>query len=232
MTDSIVNTAIIGGDPLFREGLRRILEDTRYSTDVIATSLEDALRYANSVHLVLLLEFADGDPQFLDGLAALRAKWPNARVVAIVDNRSGQLVAALKAGVHGYLARYISAEALLRFLALIVLGQRVFSTKSLNLPIDLDCTCRPRPRGRNSWPRASISIALTQRERAMLSFLVEGRSNKVIARQLGIAEATVKAQMARLFGKIGASNWTHAAVLAWTSHRGPQFGSMKLAQPK
>jgi two-component system, NarL family, nitrate/nitrite response regulator NarL len=232
LTDSIVHTAIIGGDPLFREGLRRILEDTRYSTDVIATSLEDAMRYANAVHLMLLLEFDDGDPQFLDGLAALRAKWPNARVVAIVDNRSGQLVAALKAGVHGYLARYISAEALLRFLALIVLGQRVFSTKSLNLPIDLDSMV-PAEAPRQGWLAARIdSIALSQRERAMLSFLVEGRSNKVIARQLGIAEATVKAQMARLFGKIGASNRTHAAVLAWMSHRGPQCGSMKLAQPK
>jgi two-component system, NarL family, nitrate/nitrite response regulator NarL len=232
LTDSIVHTAIIGGDPLFREGLRRILEDTRYSTDVIATSLDDAMRYGNSVQLALLLEFADSDPHFLDGLAVLREKWPNARVVAIVDNRSGQLVAALKAGVHGYLARYISAEALLRFLALIVLGQRVFSTKSLNLSIGLDCTL-PAEAARQELLAARIdSLALTQRERAMLDFLVEGRSNKVIARQLGIAEATVKAQMARLFGKIGASNRTHAAVLAWMSHRGPQFGSMKLAKSK
>jgi len=232
LTDDIVHTAIIGGDPLFREGLRRILEDTRYSTDVIATSIGDAMRYGDSVHLVLLLEFADGDPRFLDSLAALRAEWPNTRVVVIVENRSGQLVAALKAGVHGYLARYISAEALLRFLALIVLGQRVFSTKSLNLPNGLDCTA-PAETARQELLAARIdSTALTPRERAMLTFLVEGRSNKVIARQLGIAEATVKAQMARLFGKIGASNRTHAAVLAWMSHRGPQFGSMRLAEPK
>lgn len=232
MTDDVVHTAIIGGDPLFREGLRRILEDTRYSTDVIATSIEDAMRYHNSVNLVLLLEFADGDPQFVDGLATLLAEWPNARVVAIVENRSGQLVAALKAGVHGYLARYISAEALLRFLALIVLGQRVFSTKSLNLPKDLDCTVPAETVRQEALAARIDSTALTPRERAMLTFLVEGRSNKVIARQLGIAEATVKAQMARLFGKIGASNRTQAAVLAWMSHRGPQFGSMRLAESK
>ena len=232
MTNDVVHTAIIGGDPLFREGLRRILEDTRYSTCVIATSLGDAMRYGESVHLALLLEFADGDPQFLDGLAALRARWPNARVVAIVENRSGQLVAALKAGVHGYLARYISAEALLRFLALIVLGQRVFSTKSLNLPNELYCTAPPETARPEPLAARFDSTPLTPRECAMLKFLVEGRSNKVIARQLGIAEATVKAQMARLFGKIGASNRTHAAVLAWMSHRGPQFGAMRLAEPK
>jgi two-component system nitrate/nitrite response regulator NarL len=232
LTDDIVHTAIIGGDPLFREGLRRILEDTRYSTDVIATSIGDAMRYGDSVHLVLLLEFADGDPRFLDSLAALRAEWPNTRVVVIVENRSGQLVAALKAGVHGYLARYISAEALLRFLALIVLGQRVFSTKSLNLPNELYCTAPPESARPELLAARFDSTPLTPRECAMLKFLVEGRSNKVIARQLGIAEATVKAQMARLFGKIGASNRTHAAVLAWMSHRGPQFGAMRLAEPK
>jgi two-component system, NarL family, nitrate/nitrite response regulator NarL len=229
LTDDVIHTAIIGGDPLFREGLRRILEDTRYSTTVIATSLEDAARYGDSLDLVLLLEFADGDPQFLDGLAALRTRWPGARVVAIVENRSGQLIAALKAGVHGYLARYISAEALLRFLALIVLGQRVFSTKSLNLPDELDRSV-PAEATRQELLAARIDAGtLTPRERAMLTFLVEGRSNKVIARQLGIAEATVKAQMARLFGKIGASNRTHAAVLAWMSHRTPQFASMRHA---
>ncbi len=63
------------------------------------------------------------------------------------------------------------------------------------------------------------SSALTARERQLLAFLVEGQSNKVITRKLGVAEATVKAQMVRLFTKIGAANRTQAAVLAWASHR-------------
>ena len=140
-------------------------------------------------------------------------------MVAIAENRADQLIAALKAGVHGYLARYISAEALLRFLALIVLGQRVFSTRSLDLPSHLEKGLLPEHPVYGSQAGRIDSSALTARERELLAFLVEGQSNKVIARKLGLAEATVKAQMVRLFNKIGAANRTQAAVLAWASHR-------------
>jgi two-component system, NarL family, nitrate/nitrite response regulator NarL len=227
LSNEIVHTAIIDGDPLFREGLRRILEDTRYRVDVLAPSIGQMMRHREQLDLLLLLGFSNGDPEFLDALAELRARWPNARVVAIAENRADELIAALKAGVHGYLARYISAEALLRFLRLIVLGQRVFSTRSLDLPRHLDQrTARHAAQGLRAG--GIDSSALTERERELLAFLVEGQSNKVIARELGIAEATVKAQMVKLFVKIGATNRTQAAVLAWTLHRASPLKSSRL----
>lgn len=221
MSDETVHTAIIDGDPLFREGLRRILEDTRYRVDVIAPSIAEVVRHRDDLDLLLLLGFSYTDPDFLDGLAELRARWPKARVVALAENRADQLIAALKAGVHGYLARYISAEALLRFLCLIVLGQRVFSTRSLDLPKHFDHGAIHEHAFHRSRPARLDSSALTEREHELLAFLVEGQSNKVIARKLGIAEATVKAQMVKLFVKIGATNRTQAAVLAWSLHREP-----------
>ena len=219
MLNEIVHTAIIDGDPLFREGLRRILEDTRYRVDVIAASIGEVMAHPDDLDVLLLLGFSYGESEFIEALAELRARWPQARVVAIAENRADQLIAALKAGVHGYLARYISAEALLRFLALIVLGQRVFSTRSLDLPRHLDKGLIPGHPLYGSQAGRIDSSALTARERELLAFLVEGQSNKVIARKLGVAEATVKAQMVRLFTKIGAANRTQAAVLAWASHR-------------
>jgi two-component system nitrate/nitrite response regulator NarL len=71
------------------------------------------------------------------------------------------------------------------------------------------------------------SSAVTERERELLTFLVEGQSNKVIARKLGIAEATVKAQMVKLFVKVGAANRTQAAVLAWGLHRASPLESSR-----
>lgn len=220
-----VHTAIIGGDPLFREGLRRIFEGTRYEIGALARSLDDVLQHAGGLDLAVLLEFPAGSPRFLDSLAAFRQRWPGARVVVIVENLPGQLIAALKAGVHGYLARHISAEALLRFLSLILLGQRIFSTKSLDFAKDFETPIQV-PAQKPLAGRIHQD-ALTERERALLAFLVEGHSNKVIARRLGIAEATVKAQMARLFGKIGAANRTQAAVLAWAADRAPQLRSAR-----
>jgi two-component system, NarL family, nitrate/nitrite response regulator NarL len=219
LSNDIVRTAITGGDPLLREGLRRILEDTRYRVAVIESSIGEVLAHRNHLDLILLLSFSDGDPQFLDALAELPEKWPKVRVVAIAGGRAEQLIAALKAGVHGYLARNISAEALPRFLTLIMLGQRVFSTAYLDLPKELDSSISHGGAAHGSEAGRVEPDLLTPRERELLVFLLEGHSNKVIARRLGIAEATVKAQMARLFDKIGAANRTQAAVLAWTGSR-------------
>jgi two-component system, NarL family, nitrate/nitrite response regulator NarL len=219
LSDEIVHTAIIGGDPLFREGLRRILQDTRYRVDLIARSIGEVAGHREKLDLLLLLGFSSDDPQFLDTLSALRVHWPEARVVAIAENRADQLIAALKAEVHGYLARYISAEALLRFLSLIVLGQRIFSMRSLDLPKHFDQGAGYEEAAHAVQAGRIDSQALTARERALLALLVEGKSNKLIARQLGLAEATVKSQMAKLFDKIGAANRTQAAVLAWAGYR-------------
>jgi len=221
----VVHTAIVDGDTLFREGLRRILEDTRYRVDVVASSIGELMGHRDQLDLLLLLGFSNDDPEFLDALAELPAKWPKAWVVAIGESRADQLIAALRAGVHGYLVRYISAEALLRFLRLILLGQRVFSTRSLDLTRHLNQgTTRA-----DAYHRARISgidsNTFSEREHELLAFLVEGESNKVIARKLGVAEATIKAQMVKLFVKIGAANRTQAAVLAWALHRAspPRF---------
>jgi len=196
--NNIVHTVVIGGDPLSRVGLRRILEDTRYHADVIAASIADVMSYREHLDLLLVLSFPYGDPLFLDALAELRGKRPEMRVVVISENHADQLMAALNAGAHGYLARHISAEALLQFLSLIVLGQRVFSTKSLDLPEHFDTGPIHEHAIHGYQPARIDSSDLTERERALLAFLVKGHSNKVIARMLGVAEATVKAQMARL----------------------------------
>jgi two-component system nitrate/nitrite response regulator NarL len=225
LSNDIVRTAIVGGDPLVREGLRRILKDARYRVDVIAPSIEGVVGHRDHLDLTLFLGFSDGDPPFPIALAELRGKWPEARIVAIAGNRGEQLVAALKAGFHGYLSRHISAEALRRFLSLIMLGQRVFSTTSLDLPKELDRGTIHEGAIHGSQAGRIEPGALSTREHALLAFLVEGQSNKMIARRLGIAEATVKAQMARLFAKIGAANRTQAAVLAWASHQASPFES-------
>lgn len=212
----IVHTAIFEGDPLFREGLRRILEGTRYQVDVSVPSLAEVIEHVGRLDLMLVLGFSDSDLDSVDALKRLRAERPEARFVAIADNRAIQLIVALKAGFDGYLVRHISSEALLRFLSLIMLGQRVFSTRSLDLP-NADAIDERAMQGYRV--RRIDSSALTGRDQALMGFLVEGQSNKAIARELGIAETTVKAQMVRLFGKIGAANRTQAAVLAWAAHR-------------
>lgn len=216
MSADIVSTAIVDGDPLFCEGIRRIFEGTRYSVKVVAPSMRELMPHSDNLDLVLLLGLPDDQSHLAAILQDLRSKWPKARVVAIAEYSVEMLVASLNAGLYGCLSRNISAEALLRFLSLILLGQTVFSTKSVDL-FNHFAEARDFQVVDASSTDGINTDALTKRERDLLDLLMEGQPNKMIARRLGVAEATVKTQMVRLFNKIGATNRTQAAVL-WRSH--------------
>jgi DNA-binding CsgD family transcriptional regulator len=62
--------------------------------------------------------------------------------------------------------------------------------------------------------RAQVSLGITDREREVLQLLAAGRSNKEIARRLGLSPNTVKTHVARLFGKLQAARRTEAVGLA------------------
>jgi two-component system nitrate/nitrite response regulator NarL len=110
----------------------------------------------------------------------------------------------------------LSADALVRSLRLVCSGERVF-------PRELTLQSNSRPLARGNLPARSDADRLSPREREILSHLTEGRSNKAIARVLGIAEATVKVHLKSLSRKIGVDNRTQAAM--WTLANLPKAGS-------
>ena len=108
--------------------------------------------------------------------------------------------------LSGILTYDLSAEAFLRSLRLICAGERVF-------PRDLAPGCKlPAPSFGSE--AQSDGNRLSPREREVLSHLLAGRANKVIARQLGTSEATVKVHLKNLLRKIKVGNRTQAAIWA------------------
>ena len=101
----------------------------------------------------------------------------------------------------------LSAEAFVRSLRLICSGERVF-------PRELTQPSTPRTTLHETSPPRSDVDRLSPREREILSHLIEGHSNKGIARILGITEATVKVHLKSLLRKIGVENRTQAAIWA------------------
>jgi two-component system, NarL family, nitrate/nitrite response regulator NarL len=108
--------------------------------------------------------------------------------------------------LSGILTYDLSAEAFLRSLRLICAGERVF-------PRDLAPGCRLPAPSLGSEVQ-SDGNRLSPREREVLSHLLAGRANKVIARQLGTSEATVKVHLKNLLRKIKVGNRTQAAIWA------------------
>jgi two-component system nitrate/nitrite response regulator NarL len=104
----------------------------------------------------------------------------------------------------GILTYDLSADALVRSLLLISSGERVF-------PHDLALGGKPAA---PSFEHRSNDARLSPREKEILSHLVAGHSNKLIARHLGIAEATVKVHLKSVQRKIRVENRTQAAIWA------------------
>ncbi|MCG8543205.1 MAG: response regulator transcription factor [Alphaproteobacteria bacterium] len=118
-----------------------------------------------------------------------------------------ELGACLRVGARGYLLSSISKEALMHSITLVLLGETVFPSGLANAWISGGLS---RRRTGNAAPVQN----LTNRESDILSCLTEGSPNKLIARQLGITEATVKIHMKSLIRKIGVQNRTQAALWA------------------
>lgn len=138
----------------------------------------------------------------------LRALAPGARLVHLTTGVDRiRLRQALDAGVDGYLSKDRSANALVQSLHLVMLGEKVY-------PADLALmlTQAPAPRAMGA-PKG-----LSTRETQILRALVRGDSNKMIANQLQITEATVKVHLKSLLRKISCSNRTQAAI--WALHNG------------
>lgn len=103
--------------------------------------------------------------------------------------------------LSGVLTYDLSADAFVQSLRLICAGERVFPH---NLALGR----------KNPAPPRVADIRLSPREKEVLSRLVEGHSNKMIARHLGMTEATAKVHLKSLLRKIGVENRTQAAIWA------------------
>jgi len=110
------------------------------------------------------------------------------------------------AALSGVLTYDLSAAAFVQALHLICSGERV-------IPRDLALGRKPQVPSSGTEPRPG-GVQLSPREKEMLSHLTAGDSNKAIARQLGITEATVKVHLKSVLRKIRVENRTQAAIWA------------------
>jgi NarL family two-component system response regulator LiaR len=129
---------------------------------------------------------------------------PRTRVVVLTSAGDGGLaLSAIQAGAQSYLLKDAAPETLAEAIRLAVEGQSVLSPR-----IGAAVAAALRPHG-------APEEVLTPREREVLILVAEGLDNRAIAERLAIAEKTVKVHMSNLLAKLGVSDRTQAAVLAW-----------------
>jgi two-component system nitrate/nitrite response regulator NarL len=225
-------------DRLLREGLKVVLPKELFSIVGAADSLVHVLAWFESggapVSLIICDPADDVEREFAAAAAITRVHRGSKIVVLTRRLKDAWFDEALRCGVGGFLSKDAPPEALVPSLQVILLGGHVFTPqrathKSNFVPPSLvsasaNDEADPLPPPVAARLRGSMeklreiaedpATALSAREGEILNCLVAGMSNKMIARELCIAEATVKVHLKALLRKVNANNRTQAAVWA------------------
>lgn len=178
-----------------------------------ATSMLQALAMVRTTDRLdlALLDLRMPDMDGLAGLRHLRTEYPDLPVAIMSGDASAETVGeALAAGASGFIPKTIGGPAILEALRLVLAGERY-------VPADLPAASPP--------DEASLKRdhGLSRREREVLAHLVDGRSNKEIARELGIEVVTVTLHLSHIYRKLKVNGRTQAVrrALELRLDRGP-----------
>lgn len=142
-------------------------------------------------------------------LAEVRRSHPALRVVVLSGSQDrNHILAALEAGVHGYIIKSAQMDLLVERLVYIMSGEIYVPSLLAEQP-----WAKPPLPAADFVQTTSAAHPLSDRQRQVLEGLVLGHSNKQIARDLDLAEGTVKMHIGALFRALGAHNRAHAAAL-------------------
>jgi two-component system nitrate/nitrite response regulator NarL len=223
-SDPTVPTYILQGDDLFREGLRLLLSSTCFRPHGCAIELDDLTEVP-----------CDRTTLFIIGAkqaaicSKIRNQYPLALILAMADESNPcSLVSALENGANASLFSSVSPSALISTLRALIDGKLILIDARLwsrEIQPKTEGGVSFLPQNRASpplqndapWDAGDEPHALKQlssREIAILDRIVQGESNKHIARFFSITEPTVKAHVKAILRKIGANNRTQAAIWA------------------
>lgn len=167
--------------------------------------------------MLIILGLTDDDQSTEHNIRTLRARFADSRLVVLADQyNANQILAAFRQSANGYLTKTVSWEALIKSLELVMLGESIIPSAILMQMRDdpeLDSEADDEPIVRE-MPGPHATRVLSARETQILQCLVGGQSNKMIARNFDIMEATVKVHIKAILRKIHVQNRTQAAIWA------------------
>jgi DNA-binding NarL/FixJ family response regulator len=204
-------------DEFFRIALAAILKSQLEFAEVVETgSLDEAIeRLADRNDCSLaLFDLTMPGMESAASLGAVRETHPDTKVAVVsASSRRTDILTALAAGIHGYVPKSLGAHDLAAALRMILNGA-IYVPPSLAGKPPSPAEPEPSPPAAasgNMSPRRAFEF-LTPRQREVLLLLVEGLSNKEIARKLRLGEGTVKIHMAALFRSLRVRNRQEAAA--------------------
>jgi NarL family two-component system response regulator LiaR len=146
----------------------------------------------------------------MDGATAtrlIRQQYPQVQVIALTSFKEGKLIKnALEAGAISYLLKDVSADELAQAIRAAHSGRATLSPEAAQVLVET-ANLPPAP-----------GLDLTERERVVLTLMIEGLNNTQIAARLTVSPSTIKSHVSNILSKLGVASRTEAVTLALRNH--------------
>jgi len=206
-----MHVLLIDDHEMFRQGMKFLLsnlnEDLQFTDAGTCAEALAALRESRIDLALLDLNMPDSDG--LNALREIKGAHPSVTLAVLSGHDEPQLIReAIEEGASGFVPKASSSEVLVAALRLILAGGIYLPATALD-----DFRATPAPDGDTDEEFAPAD-SLSRRQAAVLLKAVQGKPNKVIARELDIAEGTVKTHLSAAYKVLGVRNRTEAVFAA------------------
>jgi DNA-binding NarL/FixJ family response regulator len=196
----MISVLSVDDHPLLREGIATMI-NSQPDMQLVAsasTGHEGILRYRETQPDITLMDLRLPDLSGLDAMAAIRAEFPEARIIMLTMFAGDvEIQRALQAGAQGYLLKNTPADEMVATIRQVYAGKK-------RVPAEIA----------TELAEHLSDEPLSNREIEVLRHLAGGNRNREIAKRLFISEDTVKAHLKHILEKLGASDRTHAMAIA------------------
>jgi two-component system, NarL family, nitrate/nitrite response regulator NarL len=189
---------------MFLEGVSALLKEVEPGISILtATSIAQAIEMKGAIDLILL-DLHLPDAFGFNGIERLRFAFDAAPIVVVSsEDAPPHIEACIRHGAMGFVPKSSSATELISAMKRILGGQSYLPQYSMAGTL-----------GFSVKAPANDKVHFTARQREVLMKVIQGKINKVIARELGISETTVKTHVAAVLAALGATNRTEAVYHA------------------
>jgi DNA-binding NarL/FixJ family response regulator len=201
---------IVDDHTLFRSGLVHLLQSLDPQPEVVESedlqNAQQMLDTHSDVELVLL-DLKLSDAVGVDSLLALRKHAPETPIVVLSGEQDPDVIRrCIDQGAMGFITKTSTHDELLAAIKLIVKG-------GIYLPRDVmtNALYTRLPQERSD---VALLASLSDRQREVLTYLLQGKPNKTISNNMNISQNTVKAHLSGIFRTLGARNRTEAVYFA------------------
>jgi DNA-binding NarL/FixJ family response regulator len=223
-------TVLVGPSVLLREGLTKILSAADFRIIASASCIDDLVPTVLPPHRPILLVIDVGHDlnAAVGQIELFKQRHPTGHVAVVADHgQPNDIVSVFRAGANAFFIKIARCDTFIKSLELVMLGETILPAAVLSAISDYtdddednhELAARDDgvTAGKLLEPQSDNRPQLSTREKFILKCLIEGDSNKAIARKINITDASVKAHVKAILHKIRVHNRTQAAIWAMSN---------------